>query len=109
MDEARTGKRFPVHLPVRMADGTQAVASPVGTTSNISAAGVYVVLDRGFEIGSTVTFEMTVPKDSIGAEQDMTIMCKARVVRNDEQGVKTGIACVIDSYEFVRPGQERGA
>lgn len=108
MEEARTGKRFPIHLPVRLSDGKKTVvAEQLGTTDNMSAAGIYVVAEHGFEVGSVLRLEMTIPKDEIGASEDMTVRCQARVMRNEEQGPKrTGIACVIDSYEFVRPGEE---
>lgn len=107
MEDARTGKRFPIQLPVRVVNGNASGSEQVGTTDNLSAAGVYVLADRDFEVGSVVKFEMIIPKDAIGASEDMTVRCEARVLRNDEKGPrKTGIACVIDSYEFVRPGQD---
>ncbi len=102
MDEARTGRRFPVALPIRLEGKTE----PVGTTDNISAAGAYLVLDRSFEPGSTVSFEMTIPADVIGAPQDMKVRCQGRVVRSDPRGPdQNGVACVIDNYEFVRPAE----
>ncbi len=104
MDEARTGRRFPVNLPIRL-EG-QPNSEPVGTTDNISAAGVYLVLDRSFDPGSTVKFEMKIPAEAIGAEHDMTVRCLGRVVRTDPKGPRqNGVACVIDSYEFVRSGE----
>ena len=47
---------------------------------------------------------MTVPGKSIGAKKDVKIRCLARVIRADapKKG-QTGVACVIDAYEFVRP------
>lgn len=106
MDEARTGKRFPVSLPIRI-EGAEATAQPIGSTDNISAAGVYLVLDRSFDPGSVVKFEMTIPKDAIGANADMRVRCEGRVIRSEAKGThQNGVACVIDSYEFVRPGEE---
>ena len=42
-----------------------------------------------------------------GGKENVTIQCKGRVVRTDEPwqqpvGEGRGVACVIDSYEFVR-------
>ncbi len=106
MDEARTGKRFPVNLPIRL-EGSDAKAEPAGSTDNISAAGVYLVLDRGLDPGSVVKFEMTIPAEAIGAPQDMTVRCQGRVLRSDPKGPRqNGVACVIDSYEFVRQGEK---
>ncbi len=105
MDESRTGKRFPVNLPIRL-EGDE-TKTPVGSTDNMSAAGVYLVLDRSFDPGSTVRFEMTIPAEAIGAPQDMTVRCLGRVLRSDPKGPKqNGVACVIDSYEFVREPEE---
>ncbi len=105
MDDSRTGKRFPVQLPIRM-EGSDPKSEPVGSTDNISAAGVYLVLDRGFDPGSVVKFEMTIPAEAIGAPEDMTVRCQGRVIRTDVKGPRqNGVACVIDSYEFVRPGE----
>lgn len=105
MEEARTGKRFPVALPIRV-EGDEA-SGTVGSTHDMSSAGVYLVLDRGLEPGSVIKFEMTVPADVIGAQQNMTVRCEGRVLRSDPKGPReNGVACVIDSYEFVRPGEK---
>lgn len=102
--DARTGRRFPVHIPVRVGD-TPASAEHVGTTENISSSGAYFWLDTPPEIGSIIECEMTIPSKTIGARTDVTLRCLARVVRTDAptKGTQTGVACVIDSYEFVRP------
>ncbi|MGE5113520.1 MAG: PilZ domain-containing protein [Acidobacteriaceae bacterium] len=102
--DARTGRRFPVHIPVRVGD-TPASAEHIGTTENISSSGAYFWLDTPPEIGSIIECEMTIPSKTIGAKTDVTLRCLARVIRTDapKKGSQTGVACVIDSYEFVRP------
>jgi hypothetical protein len=102
--DARTGRRFPVHIPVRVGD-TPASAEHIGTTENISSSGAYFWLDTPPEIGSIIECEMTIPSKTIGAKTDVTLRCLARVLRTDapRKGTQTGVACVIDSYEFVRP------
>ena len=102
--DARTGRRFPVHIPVRVGD-TPASAEHVGTTENISTSGAYFWLDTPPEIGSIIECEMTIPSKTIGSKTDVTLRCLARVIRTDapSKGSQTGVACVIDSYEFVRP------
>lgn len=103
MTDARTGRRFPVKLPVRVGDSPVS-AEHVGTTANISSSGAYFWLDSPVEIGSIIECEMTVPGKSIGAKKDVKIRCLARVIRTDEpRKGQTGVACVIDAYEFVRP------
>ena len=106
MDETRTGRRFPVSLPIRL-EGGDAKSDPVGSTDNMSAAGVYLVLDRSLDPGTVIKFEMTIPADVIGAPQDMHVRCEGRVLRSDPKGPQqNGVACVIDNYEFVRPVED---
>ena len=102
-EEARTGKRFPLELPIKIHKGDSPDAK--GVTGNLSAAGVYIRADASMEIGSPVEFEITLPPDVTGGQENVTIQCKGRVVRTDPTGSSPdgkGVACVIDSYEFVR-------
>ena len=54
MTDIRTSRRFPVQLPLKVLGGTNV---PVGTTANISAAGVYLWIDGGLEGGASIDFE----------------------------------------------------
>ena len=103
-EEARTGKRFPLELPIKIHKG-ETGGDAKGVTGNLSAAGVYIRADASMEIGSPVEFEITLPPEMTGGQENVTIQCKGRVVRADETGTGgegRGVACVIDSYEFVR-------
>ena len=107
MSDARTGKRFPLELPIKIhKQDTGGEAS--GVTGNLSAAGVYIRAEEALEVGSPVEFEIALPPEMTGAKENVVIQCRGRVVRTDEpaSGTKTsearGVACVIDSYEFVR-------
>jgi hypothetical protein len=83
---------------------------PPGSTANISAAGVYLWIEGGLQIDSAIEFEITIPADSIGAEHDARLHCHGRVVRcdkNQENG-RTGVACVIERYEFLRANEGEG-
>ena len=104
MAEARTGKRFPLELPIKIHEENASGATK-GLTGNLSAAGVYIRANASLEIGSPVEFEITLPPDVTGGQENVTIQCKGRVVRSDPTGTSPdgkGVACVIDSYEFVR-------
>jgi len=107
VSEARTGKRFPLHLPIKI-HSEDSAADASGMTGNLSAAGVYIRADSALEVGSPVEFEITLPPEVTGGKEDVTIQCHGRVVRTDEPGAgeapadNRGVACVIDSYEFVR-------
>lgn len=107
MSEARTGKRFPLHLPIKI-HKEDSTAETSGVTGDLSAAGVYIRADASLEVGSPVEFEITLPPEVTGGKEDVVIQCRGRVVRTDEPNSKAapgdnkGVACVIDSYEFVR-------
>ncbi len=107
MAEARTGKRFPLHLPIKI-HGEGSAVDTSGMTGDLSAAGVYIRADASLEVGSPVEFEITLPPEVTGGKEDVVIQCRGRVVRTDEpnasagSGYSRGVACVIDSYEFVR-------
>ena len=96
--EARTGKRFPLELPIKIHGVDQG-----STTGNKSAAGVYIRGNPALEIGSSVEFEIALPPELTGGNEHVIVQCKGRVVRKDAEGDQpAGVACVIDSYDFVR-------
>lgn len=106
MSESRTGRRFPLELPMSLQNKKSKKLK--GTTSNVSAAGVYIQAKADLEVGSKVKFEITLPKKMIGSPRDVAIECSGRVVRSGDKpprrskGSSPGLACVIDSYKFVR-------
>jgi hypothetical protein len=104
VNEARTGKRFPVHLPIRLISGSASRPGQEGTTENISAAGVYLRLSEPMEVNSRIEFEITVPAGLVGATADVVVRCVGRVIRADFNSPDKGVACLIDEYDFVRPG-----
>ncbi|HZR64066.1 MAG TPA: PilZ domain-containing protein [Terriglobales bacterium] len=99
MSEARTGKRFPLELPIKIHGQNQG-----SVTGNMSAAGVYIRGNPALEIGSNVEFEIALPPELTGAAENVVVQCKGRVVRKDAgaTGEGQGVACVIDTYDFVR-------
>ena len=106
MSDARTGRRFPLQLPIKIHKG-EAAGETSGVTGNLSAAGVYIRSDATLEVGSPVEFEITLPPEVTGGKENVVIQCHGRVVRTDEpagaaRGEDRGVACVIDTYEFVR-------
>jgi PilZ domain len=99
---ARAGKRFPLHLPIRLKDRDQAEVETL--TANVSAAGVYIVADSELKVGSEIEFDITLPGKIIGSDSDVEVRCRGRVVRtaDEEAGARMGVGCVIDHYRFVR-------
>ena len=100
MSEARTGKRFPLELPIKIQGVDQG-----GITGNMSAAGVYIRGNPALDIGSNVEFEIALPPELTGGNEHVVVQCKGRVVlKHAGSGDEHGVACVIDSYDFVRQG-----
>jgi PilZ domain len=107
LSDARTGQRFPLQLPTRIQCKGSA-EEHLGVTTDVSTAGVYILAGIDFEVGSGVTFELVLPEEVAGAR--VRLRCDGRVVRSDDaaKAKELGIACVIDTFEFVRDseGQE---
>jgi len=98
VSEARTGKRFPLELPIKIQGVDQG-----SVTGNMSAAGVYIRGHAALEIGSNVEFEIALPPELTGGNESVIVQCRGRVVRKDAGGGESqGVACVIDSYDFIR-------
>lgn len=99
MSEARTGKRFPLELPIKIHGVDQG-----SITGNMSAAGVYIRGNPELDVGSTVEFEIALPPELTGGNENVIVQCRGRVVRKDpgSSGEAQGVACVIDTYDFVR-------
>lgn len=112
MSESRTGKRFPLKLPITLHSHKKSAKKHKGTTTNVSAAGVFMQADTELEVGSTVRFDITLPPDVLGTKTAVKIRCTGRVVRSEAPArgkarskrrvAKGGLACVIDDYEFTR-------
>jgi PilZ domain-containing protein len=108
-EEARTGKRFPLELPIKI-HGKK--GDDAGTTANMSAAGVYIMADLDLAIGSPIEFDITLPAGVLGTPADVEVRCTGRVVRKETAAAaaanssrkkkKNGVACVIDQYKFIR-------
>jgi len=108
VSEHRTGKRFPLQLPIKIHEADSG-AEHKGITADLSAAGVYIKADASLEVGSNVEFEITLPSEVTGGKKNVVMQCRGRVVRSDATADGSrpsdntrGVACVIDSYEFVR-------
>lgn len=106
MSEQRTGKRFPLELPIKIHKADEG-GEHVGVTGDLSAAGVYIRADAALEVGTNVEFDITLPPEVTGTKENVVVQCRGRVVRKDEpsgsgSAESHGVACVIDSYDFVR-------
>lgn len=99
--EMQSAPRFPIKLPVSVK--SKSGESRQAETQNISANGVlFQVVDADMAVGSTVDFTISLPAEIVGAEVDVRLDCKGRVVRNFEESGRHGVGVVIDEYRFDR-------
>ena len=103
--------RFPIKLPVALKSTSavdqpglsgQAITGKTIVTENISANGVLFRMDADVPVGSAVDFTLSLPADVVGAEADVQVDCRGRVVRSFEDGGRRGVGVVIDEYRFER-------
>lgn len=110
MTDSRTGKRFPLALPITIRPKKTGKGAS-GTTANVSAAGVFIQASANLEIGAMIEFDITLPGKIVGTRENVEISCKGRVVRMEagkgKKKGKSGIGCVIDHYKFIRGKPER--
>ena len=104
MSESRTGKRFPLELPIRI---RHLGGDEGATTADLSAAGVYIMAETDLAVGSPIEFDITLPASVLGTPTDVEVHCTGRVVRKEtgpssKKKKKSGVACVIDQYQFIR-------
>lgn len=107
--DVQCAPRFPIKLPVALksavnqpgSTGTEAVGTTV-ETENISANGVLFRMDADVPVGSAVDFTISLPADVVGAEADVQVDCRGRVVRSFADGSRRGVGVVIDEYRFER-------
>jgi hypothetical protein len=101
MEERRGTRRFALRLPVdvRLAGNEQEIHSQ---TKDVSARGVYFFVDGAIEEGARIDFTLTLPPE-ITLTDSIHVKCRGRAIRvePEAQGGKTGVAAVIDEYQFL--------
>ena len=92
-----------VRFPIKLAASVKSKSGESSAeTQNISANGVLFQVDAEMPIGSMVDFTISLPADVVGAEADVQLDCRGRVVRNFDQDGRRGVGVVIDEYRFER-------
>ncbi len=100
--ERRGEQRFPLCLPIvvrSMHDGVQEESS---LTRDVSARGAFFYIDRSLAEGTPVELILTLPAE-ITLTESIRVRCRGKVVRvvGSANGGKTGVAAVIERYDFV--------
>ncbi len=97
--ELQSAVRFPLRLAarVRSAAGERSME-----TENISANGILFRTDEEMPVGAAIDFTIALPAEVVGADADVRLDGRGRVVRNcDENGCR-GVGVVIDEYHIER-------
>jgi PilZ domain len=103
--EVQSAIRFPIKLPISVKSKT---GESHTESQNISANGVlFQMVDSEMPVGSMVDFTISLPADVVGAEADVRLDCRGRVVRSFEDSGRRGVGVVIDEYRFDR-AEQRG-
>ncbi|SRR5579871_5090212 len=97
MIEQRKNQRFDLRLPLELL-GSAAASESSGETRNMSSCGVLFTCDRGFDIGESIEYMITLPK-APGTRAEVRLRCVGKIVRNTED---SSIAATLERYEFVR-------
>jgi hypothetical protein len=91
--------RFPLKLPISVKSESGASTAE---TQNISANGVLFQMESDMPVGSRLDFTISLPANVVGAENDVQIDCRGRVVRSFEEEGRRAVGVVIDEYRFER-------
>jgi hypothetical protein len=97
--DLQSAMRFPLRLHAQLKSGS---GECMVETQNISANGVLFEMDSDMPIGSKVDFTLSLPADVVGADTDVLVDCRGRVVRNFSAEGRRGVGVVIDEYRFER-------
>lgn len=105
-EDRRKAQRFPLELPlkVKWGENGEPIQEP-GTVRDISANGVYFLLEHELKAESKVEFYIRLKVEG-APEGGVLLHCVGSVVRvetRDQQHI--GVAARIDRYRFLRPGE----
>jgi hypothetical protein len=97
--DMQSAVRFPIKLPISVKSES---GESQTETQNISANGVLFQVDSEMPLGAMVDFTISLPAEVVGAEADVQLDCRGRVVRSSNEGGHRDVAVVIDEYRFDR-------
>jgi len=97
--ERREMPRFELHLPVEIAlVGSRGSLQAV--TRDVSARGVYIVLESELTPKSNIEFTLTLPPE-VTMTKSIRVRCSGHVLRVIRHGDEFGVAANIHHYEFI--------
>lgn len=98
--ERRNTRRFTLTLPMALHAPSGRKPEVATQTKDVSARGVYFLLDSRLEEGDSFEFTLTLPPE-ITMTESIQVRCRARVLRVQSEDQKVGVAAVIEHYDFV--------
>jgi len=100
--ERRGEQRLPRRLHVVVKSIHDGVQEETSLTRDVSARGAFFYLDRDLAEGTPVELILTLPAE-ITLTESIRVRCRGPVVRvvGGINGGKTGVAAVIEQYDFV--------
>jgi len=100
--ERRGEQRFPLRLPVVVRSMQDGVQEEFSLTQDVSARGAFFYTDRSLVEGTPVELILTLPAE-ITLTESIRVRCRGKVVRvaGGTSGGKTGVAAMIERYDFV--------
>lgn len=100
--ERREMPRFEMQLPVEVDLGKeQGCVSAV--TKDVSARGVYIVLDSELPPNAQIEFTLTLPPE-VTMTRSIRVRCNGEIIRVLRHGERFGVAARIRHYEFMTNG-----
>src|SRR5436305_2027099 len=97
--DIQSAARFPIKLPIAVKSDS---GDQTAETENISANGVLFQVDSDMPVGSMIDFTISFPAEVVGSDNDVSVDCRGRVVRNYAAEGRRGDGAVIDEYRFQR-------
>lgn len=99
--ERREARRFSMSLPMRVLPREGSSPELRAQTRDVSYRGLYFLVEAGFELGSSIDFVITLPRQ-VTQSDDVNIRCQGQIVRVEpSSNGRTGFAAKIDRYEFL--------
>jgi len=99
--ERRGEQRFPLRLPVVVKSVQDGVREESSLTRDVSARGAFFYIEGELAEGTPIELVLTLPAE-ITLSENIRVRCKGKVVRvvGSVNGGKTGVAAVIEQYDF---------
>jgi PilZ domain len=103
--ERREEQRFPLRLPVFVRSMDGHLREESSFTQDVSARGAFFYLYKRLAEGTPIELLLTLPAE-ITLTENIRVRCKGKVVRvvNGMDGGQTGVAVVIEQYDFITAG-----